>query len=37
MSHEEVYNSSIKKVAEAATKLKALQNKLNPGGKDIWP
>ncbi|EDV55455.1 probable peroxisomal acyl-coenzyme A oxidase 1 [Drosophila erecta] len=37
MSHEEVYNSSVKKVAEAAVKLKALQNKLNPGGTDIWP
>lgn len=37
MSHEEVYNSTVKKVAEAAPKLKALQNKLNPGGKDIWP
>ncbi|KAI8037041.1 hypothetical protein M5D96_010357 [Drosophila gunungcola] len=37
MSHEEVYNSSVKQVAEAATKLKALQNKLNPGGNDIWP
>ncbi|KAH8348698.1 hypothetical protein KR084_009946 [Drosophila pseudotakahashii] len=37
MSHEEVYNSSVKKVAEAATKLKALQKKLNPGGTDIWP
>ncbi|EDX08069.1 GD11595 [Drosophila simulans] len=37
MSHEEVYNSTVKKVAEAAVKLKALQNKLNPGGTDIWP
>ncbi|KAH8389956.1 hypothetical protein KR200_004726 [Drosophila serrata] len=37
MSHEEVYNSSVKKVAEAAVKLKALQNQLNPGGNDIWP
>ncbi|KAH8404170.1 hypothetical protein KR215_011153 [Drosophila sulfurigaster] len=37
MSHEDLYNSSVKKVAEAAPKLKALQKKLNPGGKDIWP
>lgn len=37
MSHEEVYNSTVKKVADAAPKLKALQQKLNPGGKDIWP
>ncbi|XP_023162215.2 probable peroxisomal acyl-coenzyme A oxidase 1 [Drosophila hydei] len=37
MSHEDLYNSTVKKVAEAAPKLKALQEKLNPGGKDIWP
>lgn len=37
MSHEDLYNSTVKKVAEAAPKLKALQDKLNPGGKDIWP
>ncbi|KAM8712292.1 hypothetical protein ACLKA7_012763 [Drosophila subpalustris] len=37
MSHEDLYNSTVKKVAEAAPKLKALQQKLNPGGKDIWP
>ncbi|XP_068148076.1 acyl-coenzyme A oxidase 1 [Drosophila tropicalis] len=37
MSHEDVYNSAVKKVAEAAPKLKALQKKLNPGGNNIWP
>ncbi|XP_030380571.1 probable peroxisomal acyl-coenzyme A oxidase 1 [Scaptodrosophila lebanonensis] len=37
MSHEDVYNTAVRRVAEAAPKLKALQKKLNPGGKDIWP
>ena len=37
LSHEDLYNYTVQKVAEAAPKLKALQNKLNPGGKDIWP
>ncbi|EDW02147.1 probable peroxisomal acyl-coenzyme A oxidase 1 [Drosophila grimshawi] len=37
MSHEDLYNSAVKKVAEATPKLKALQQKMNPGGKDIWP
>ncbi|EDW72389.1 uncharacterized protein Dwil_GK20900 [Drosophila willistoni] len=37
MSHEDVYNSAVKKAAEAALKLKALQKKLNPGGNNIWP
>ncbi|EDW02143.1 GH21828 [Drosophila grimshawi] len=36
MSHEDLYNSAVKKIAEATPKLKALQHKMNPG-KDIWP
>ncbi|ALC41620.1 Acox57D-d [Drosophila busckii] len=37
MSHEEVYNCMVKNLCEAAPKLKALQQRLNPGGSDIWP
>ncbi|XP_075168301.1 acyl-coenzyme A oxidase 1-like [Haematobia irritans] len=37
LSHEEIYNSSVKDFINLATKLRKLQQEHNPGGSDIWP
>ncbi|XP_013116938.2 probable peroxisomal acyl-coenzyme A oxidase 1 [Stomoxys calcitrans] len=37
LSHEDIYNSAVNDFIRLATKLRELQEKLKPGGTDIWP
>ncbi|XP_067634234.1 acyl-coenzyme A oxidase 1-like isoform X2 [Eurosta solidaginis] len=36
-SHEEICETAVKQSLEVAKKLRELQERLNPGGNDIWP
>ncbi|XP_039956210.1 probable peroxisomal acyl-coenzyme A oxidase 1 [Bactrocera tryoni] len=36
-SHEEIYELALKQSFQVAKKLRAMQQRINPGGNDIWP
>ncbi|CAD7014201.1 unnamed protein product [Ceratitis capitata] len=36
-SHEEISEIALRQSLEVAKKLRAMQQRINPGGNDIWP